>query len=212
MAAGLRISIGSLKLAQFTPGDARALYTIRNHPSVRIGLAKPEPLPYKSHVVWVRENLGEGSDHLLFLVRWNGAAVGFTLLRYLGGGTVEIGVMFREADRYPLQVSLATAATIHCAFECLGMERMVSYPNAGNARALAINRAFGGHLVESDRPGTAKLEMTRDEALANESYRRLLTRIRDRMTVSGASPWTTRGCGVSDRVGGTGVMRPANPL
>ncbi len=188
----MRITVGALQLSRFTAADRRALFRIRNHPTVRFRLPNPAPISYRSHLAWVREHLRERSDYLLFLVRWKGEAIGFSLLRRVADGTVEIGVMFQEADRWPLQICQASVLTIYWAFEVLKMDRMVSYAVSGHERALAINQAFGGRLVPSDRPGKILLEMTREEGLGNRNYQKLLARMRGRLEVEGAAapaPW-----------------------
>ncbi len=181
---GVRITIGDLELAQFTPKDTRALYCIRNHGSVRQFLANPEFIPYKAHLEWVRKNLIEARLLWLFMIRLRGKPIGFSLLRPQGEDTAEIGMMFREANTHPVVPVYAAAAMLHCAFRVLKFTWLTSYPVATNERALAINRAFGPEEVESERAGTIKLRMNREMCERNSTFIKTFGRIKDRMKVT----------------------------
>lgn len=180
----MKITIGHVALSRFRPEDTDDLYRIRNHPSIRQYMANPAPLAYDAHVEWVRRNLVEGRDLVLFLVRFEGEPVGFTLLRLVGDGTAEIGVMFQEAAKYRIVPAYAALATLSCAFSELRVTGLISYALPAHERARALNRAFGAREVESDKPGMIKFAMSREVGLANPSYVKLMARLRDRMQVT----------------------------
>jgi RimJ/RimL family protein N-acetyltransferase len=180
----MKITIGDLELAQFTPKDTRALYCIRNHISVRQFLANPQFIPYKAHVEWVRKNLVDERRLWLFMIRLKGKPIGFSTLKPQGEDTAEIGLMFREANTHPVVPVYAAAATLYCAFWVLKFAWLTSYPVPTNERALAINRAFGPEEVESERAGTIKLRMNREMCERNPNFIRVFGRIKNRMTVT----------------------------
>jgi GNAT acetyltransferase-like protein len=177
----MKLTIGNLELARFTAEDTRALHRIRNHVSVRQHLPDTRPIPYRAHAEWVRKNLLEERRVCLFMARWHGETVGFTSLKNVGGDAVEIGSMFREAKKLPLVPMYSTVVTIWYAFFHLGMCWLVSYPAPTNEAALAINRCFDPWEVESDRPGTIKLCVSRQVCLASQAYQRVFGRIKDRL-------------------------------
>jgi RimJ/RimL family protein N-acetyltransferase len=180
----MKITIGDLELAQFMPKDTRALYCIRNHISVRQFLTKPDFIPYKAHVEWVRKNLIDERRLWLFMIRLKGKAIGFSMLKPEGEDTAEIGLMFREANTHPVVPVYAAAATLYCAFWVLKFAWLTSYPVPTNERALAINRAFGPEEVESERAGTIKLRMNREMCERNPNFIRVFGRIKNRMAVT----------------------------
>lgn len=180
----MRITIGSIELRQFGPEDSEDLYSVRNHESVRSYMANPRAIPWESHVAWVNDNLLPGRDILLFLVRLQGDAIGLSLLKRLAPDVVEVGVMFREAKLHPVIPAQAAATTLYLAFEHFGMRETVAYALPEHKRAIALNSALGGLKVESDKPGMVCFRRNRDAVLCNPHYRRLMARIRPRMTIA----------------------------
>lgn len=179
----MKITIGGLELRQFTAEDAEDLHRVRNDPSVRRYMSDPTPIPLEAHLAWVKTHLLEGRDLLLFMVRRNGEAIGFTLLRRVGGDT-EIGVMFKEATRHPVLPAYATVATLYCAFCLRGVTRLISYVAPAHERALALNRGFGAWEVESDKPGMIKFRLSPEVCLANPTWKKMMERLGDRMQVT----------------------------
>jgi RimJ/RimL family protein N-acetyltransferase len=179
----IRLSIGALTLAQFQPADAQALYDIRNHTSVRAFMANTEPLQWDRHLAWVEANLLTGERLLLFMVRLADAPLGFTLLKRLTADTAEVGLVLREAHRHRLIVSEAGAATVHVAFEVLGLTRLVSYVVPSHAQAIAFNTRTGGVEVPSDKPGMLQFEFQRAGYLSNRYYQRTFARIERKLSV-----------------------------
>lgn len=181
-----RIKIGELELMRFTPSSARELYSIRNHDSVRRYMANTKLIPYKAHTEWVRNNLIEGQNLLLFMVRpkARARAIGFTQLR-IEENAAEIGVIFKEAQYHRLASALSTVVTLHLAFCYLNLNLVVSYVLPTHKSAISFNCSFGGRQVESDKPGMIKLQVSRDECLNNEHYVKVFNRIKGRIEVEG---------------------------
>lgn len=180
----MKITVGGVELARFTDADTRDLYEIRNHPSVRSFMANPAPLEFEAHRQWTRAHLLGGDDLLLFIVRVRGAPRGFSLLKRLSADTAEIGLMLRDATRHPVVATTAAVATVYCAFELLGYAALVSWALPDHPRALAINRAFGGVEVPSQKSGMLQFQATREQCLGNENYRRLKARLGPRIRVT----------------------------
>ena len=180
--ARLRIRFGGVELRQFRPEDIADLYHVRNHDSVRGLLADPRPISYESHVDWVNRNLIPGRDILLFIVRSNGDPIGFSLLKRLAPDAVEVGVMFREANRHPGIPAHAAVAMLYLAFEHFRMRSAVSYVLPRHDRAIALNRAFGPE-VESDKPGMLCFRQLRAPLLRNRRYRKLMARLLPRLQI-----------------------------
>jgi RimJ/RimL family protein N-acetyltransferase len=178
------IAVGSLELRQFRAGDEADLFAVRNHESVRRFMADPRPLDYAAHLGWVRANLLEGDRIALFVVRKHGEPVGITLLKRTSNDTAEIGVMFREAGRHTVSATHAAVATVYYAFHHLGLAQLTSYVVQAHPRAVAINSAFGGREVESDKPGMVQFRASREDCLGNANYLRVLQRIQARMRIS----------------------------
>lgn len=181
---GTTIGIGSLLLRQFQPGDEADLFAVRNHESVRRFMADPRPLDYAAHLEWVSKNLIGDDRIVLFIARRHSEPVGLTLLKRLGADDAEIGVMFRDADRYRVAVTHAAVATVHYAFEHLGLGHLTSYVVPEHPRAMSINRAFGGREVASDKPGMVQYRAARAQCLGNDNYRRILQRISGKLTIT----------------------------
>lgn len=179
----MKIVIGKLELAQFTAADTEDLYRIRNHESVRGFMSNPAPLEWESHVAWVQVNLLSGGRILLLMVRLEGEALGFTLLKRLAEDTAEIGVVVREAPRHRLIPSEAGAATLYLAFEVLGLTRLVSYVVPAHRHAIAFNSGAGGREVQSDKPGMLQFDFTRESYLSNRHCLRTIARMRPKMQV-----------------------------
>ena len=174
----IRIPLGSFELRQFRPEDTDDLYAVRNHESVRCLLADPRPIAYDSHVSWVNRNLIPGRDILLFLARAHDEAIGLTLLKRLAPDTIELGVMFREAERHPMLPSQAAVAMAYLAFEHFGMPWGVTYALRHHERAIALNKGLGGEEVPSDKPGMICFRQRGAVVLRNQHYLRLLARVR----------------------------------
>ena len=178
------IVVGSLELRQFRAGDEPDLFAVRNHESVRGFMADPRPLDYAAHLAWVQANLLEGDRIVLFIVRKRGEPVGITLLKRISEDTAEIGVMFREAGRHTTAATHAAVATVCYAFHHLALAQLTSYVVQAHPRAVAINSAFGGREVASDKPGMVQFRATREECLGNRNYLRVLQRIQPRMRIT----------------------------
>jgi hypothetical protein len=144
-------------------------------------MANPVLIPYRAHRTWVRSNLLDESGLLrLWLVRVAGRsrAVGFTQLQLdQRHQEASIGVMFREPERYRYPAAIASVITVYIAFERLGLQRMRSYVLPEHQAAIEHNQAFGGRVVESDKPGMVMLTITRDEALSDPAYLKVMARI-----------------------------------
>jgi hypothetical protein len=87
----------------------------------------------------------------------------------------------RDATRRPVVASIATAATLHCAFERLSYGSVVSWVVPAHRRALAFNQSFGGAEVTSEKPGMLKFRLSRAECLGNGNYRKLMARLAARL-------------------------------
>jgi RimJ/RimL family protein N-acetyltransferase len=183
----LTISLGKLELAQFTPRDARELHRLRNHASVRPRMANAGPIAYRAHAAWVRAHLGAEPRLLLFLVRVDGKALGFTLLKPVETGRAEIGVVVAEADQHAFVAYTAAVLTLHCAFDRLGLAALVSYVLPAHRRAIAMNRSFGAREIESDKPDMLKFALDRQTCLQNPNYAKVLGRAAARLTITGST-------------------------
>src|SRR5205085_2942620 len=91
----MRLETGGFTFTRFAGGDARALFDVRNHESVRTFMPSAEPLSYARHERWVAEHLRADAEPpmLLFIGRRDGRAAGFGLLKQQPGDAIEVGVM-----------------------------------------------------------------------------------------------------------------------
>ena len=174
----MNISFADLELCEFVAADCRELYCIRNHPTVRRGMLHPQAIPYRAHRDWVRQNLPDNPALLLFMVRQRGCrrAIGLTQLR-LASEVGEIGVMFRNPERYPLPAAFATAVTLHLAFCRLRLRQVDSYVIPGHAAAIRFNKSWGVVEVASDRPGLLKFILPAEVGLNNPAYLKVMNRL-----------------------------------
>jgi RimJ/RimL family protein N-acetyltransferase len=179
----MKIVIGKLELAQFTAADTEDLYRIRDHESVRAFMSNPAPLEWDSHVAWVRQNLLEGGQILLLIVRLGGAALGFTLLKRLAEDAAEVGVVLREAPRHRLIASEAGAATLYLGFEMFQFKRLVSYVVPTHAHAIEFNSRAGGREVPSDKQGMLQFNFSGEGYLSNRHCQRIVARMRPKLQV-----------------------------
>jgi RimJ/RimL family protein N-acetyltransferase len=183
----LSARLGALALDPFTEAGIRELYAIRNHPTVRPFMANPELIPYRKHAAWAREKLPGSQDLLLWLVRPSpgSRAIGFTQLRLNAARDAsEIGVVFREPETHRIPAGFATAITLHLACDRLACSRIDSYVIPDHRAAIQYNQAWGLTIVESDKPGMVKLSMSREACLANENYRKVMSRVIKRLVVT----------------------------
>ena len=178
-----RISVGDLLLARFTAADTRALWEIRNHDTVLPFLSDPRPIEYAAHEAWVRANLVDATRLDLFMARRRSETLGFSLLRPVDETTREIGLMFREPERYPLAIFNAAFGTVHYACAVLGVT-LTSWVIPGHEKAFSLNQAFGAVEIPSSKPGMKQFHMTPETCLANETYRKVRARLGDRLVVS----------------------------
>jgi RimJ/RimL family protein N-acetyltransferase len=183
----LTISLGALELAQFTSRDTRELHRLRNHASVRPHMASAEPIAYRAHAAWVRAHLVTAPRLLLFLVRLDGKALGFTLLKPAGAGQAEIGVIVADADKHAFVAYTAAVLTLHYAFDNLGLAALVSYVLPTHRRAIAMNRSFGAREIESDKPDMLKFALDRETCLQNANYAKVVGRAQARLTITGSA-------------------------
>lgn len=183
----LSARLGALALDPFSEAGTRELYAIRNHPTVRPFMAHPELIPYKRHAAWVRDRLLGSQDLHLWLVRPapGSRAIGFTQLRMNAARDVcEIGAIFREPESHRMPAGFATAITVHLAFDRFACRRIDSYVIPDHRAAIQYNQAWGMSIVESDKPGMVKLSMSREVCLANENYRKVMSRVIKRLVVT----------------------------
>lgn len=179
----MKIQIGHVELMQFTSADTRVLYCIRNHWSVRQYMSNSALIPYKSHVEWVKSNLLEHQKQLLFLVRLDAKPIGLSLLRPVGEQT-EIGVMFKEPQRHRVVTYTTATATLHFAFNHLGLDSLISYVIPSHVTAIAFNLSFGAWEVESDKPDLIKFQLNRDIFLSNTNYVKIFNRIKGKIQIT----------------------------
>jgi len=179
----MKLVVGELELAQFAAADTEDLYRIRNHESVRAFMSNSAPLDWEAHVAWVRDNLLDGGQILLLIVRLAGTALGFTLLKRLAPDTAEVGVVIREASRHRLIASEAGAATLYLGFDVLGFTRLVSYVVPAHKHAIEFNVRAGGREVASDKPGMLQFDFLGESYLSNRHCGRIVSRMRPRLQV-----------------------------
>lgn len=177
------ITIANVRLTPFAAGDTRALWEIRNHPTVLPWMSNPEPIAYAAHERWVQEHLLDERRQLLWMARHRDELFGFTLLRPAGEGVREIGAMFRDPERHPLAVFHAGFGTLYYAISVMGTA-LTTYFVPGHTRARHFDTAFGAWEIESDRPGQSRLFMTPEVCLASERYQRFLRRLAGRISVT----------------------------
>jgi RimJ/RimL family protein N-acetyltransferase len=173
-----------VELRQFALNDARQLYAIRNHHSVRRFMSKPALIPYKQHVQWVRNQLIGNENFLLFLVRTKPAAraIGIAQLR-VNGRSAEIGVIFRDAPKHQIVTVMATMAMLQFAFLHLELLSLVSYVVPTHTAAIEYNKMFGASEEDSEIDGMVKLRLGKDVYMDNENVKRFLRRIKNRLLV-----------------------------
>ncbi len=182
----LRIQMGRLVLDPFDAKGTRELYAVRYHPTVREFMSNSALIPYRSHVEWTRTNLIGSLQLYLWLVRPSdsGRAIGFTQLKLNEArDTAEIGVMFREPARHQVTAALSTAVTLTLAYTKLGCPWVTSYVIPAHQHAIDFNVAWGASIVDSDKPGMVQLKLHRDVCTSNENYRRVMSRLSDRLTI-----------------------------
>jgi RimJ/RimL family protein N-acetyltransferase len=173
----LRVRFGGLELLEFAFADARDLFEIRDHPSVREFMPAPSPLVFESHLRWLNANVTRGGALRLFIVRMAGSPIGFTVCKQLASGDLELGVIFKEADHHAGLPAQTAAIMLHLALEHLDAAAVVTYVNVHHERALAFNRGFGLLETPSSKAGELCFRTPRATVLANERYRKIMERI-----------------------------------
>ncbi len=146
-------------------------------------MADPQPIPYDSHVEWVRKNFIDEKKLLLLVVRRQGNPLGFTLLKKVSEDTAEIGVIFMEATKHPIVPYYSTVITLCIAFCCLKLSWLISYVIPGHDRAISLNNSFGAWEIESDKPGMHKFCLSREICVENENYQKVMKRIKNNLKI-----------------------------
>jgi len=176
--AGSRISfaIGDACFTQFEAGDADALFSVRNDPTVIPFMPGGQPIPYQRHLDWVKATLLDknSATPLILLGRAAGCAIGFGILKPTAeAGVLEIGVIIAgEWQRTSLPPRLG-AALIAAATQLFGAHTLVSYVNQQHGHALRLNSGAG--LVQaaaSDKPGEHYFRTPASALTATPIYRR----------------------------------------
>lgn len=174
-------------LEPYAQSACRDLYAVRFHPTVRKFMSNPSRIPYRAHKDWARKNLLEAPDTHLWLVRPEpGArAIGLTQLKLNTAGDIaEMGVMFREPQKYQWASVMSSAITLHLAFIQFACNWVTSYVIPTAQHAIDYNLRGGFSIVESDRPELVCLKMRRDVYLSNQLHLRLMGRIIPRLRIS----------------------------
>jgi hypothetical protein len=141
----------------------------------------PAPLGFEAHLAWVRRTLVEGGESAVYLVRRRGVPVGFTLLKRLAPGVVEIGAMFVAGLQRTPAPAMAGVLATHLAMERLGAHTLVTYAHRDHALALALNRGLGALECESDKPGECCFRTPAAHFRAHPAYTRVLRRVLGRV-------------------------------
>ena len=139
----MRIRSGKVELRAFEPSLTEALYSVRNHPSVRQNLRDPAPIPREKHEQWVRENLVAARSVHLFVAFHEEHPGGIALLRDFRGREAEIGVMIVEPERRRLLAYVVAHLIGYYAFEVLDLGRLISRVPRQHTRALEFNLRCG---------------------------------------------------------------------
>lgn len=106
-----------------------------------------------------------------------GPVIGFGLLKPLGSGQWELGLMLvGEHQRSSLAVRLG-AALMWIALERLAAQTLVSYAHPEHRLALHLNRGCGFLPAESDKPGELCFRTPAAQARCLPVYRRMLARM-----------------------------------
>jgi RimJ/RimL family protein N-acetyltransferase len=172
----MRIRSGEIELREFEPALSGMLYEVRNHPTVREHLRSTHPIARADHDRWVAENLVRERRLRLFLVYLAGVSRGLALLRNFSGASAEIGVMMVEARRHRLSAYKASHLTGYYGFECLGLERLLSYVPRHNRHALGFNEACGFERSGNDSEAYFELALTRERWRNHPVHRRFRAR------------------------------------
>jgi RimJ/RimL family protein N-acetyltransferase len=173
----MRARFGGIELLEFASVDAQDLFDVRNHESVREFMPNPAPLDYDAHIHWLEQNVTPGGALRIFIVRMNQAAIGFTMVKRLPDGALELGIIFRQADQHTGLPAQTAAVMLHLLFEQLNASAVVTYVNAKHVRALAFNRGFGLVDAPSSKPMELCFRTPRAAVLGNENYRKIMARV-----------------------------------
>ena len=170
----MRVRIGPAELLQFAPDeDTRCLFDLRNHPSVRTFMPSSAPLQYEAHRAWVGQHLATNPDFLMFIVRRLGTPVGFTLLKRLSPGVLEVGLMFVEQAQNQRLVVQAAVVTAGLAIDRFGARRLVSFVNPSHHHARTLNEGLGMGAAPSQKPGELCYASTAEALKVHPVHRRV---------------------------------------
>ena len=185
--SGQRIAFDCAGVAfeQFRAADTRALYDIRNHPTVLPFMPSPEPLPYDRHLAWVETRLlAPGPDSPLVVIgRAGGVPAAFALLKPAPqDGALEIGVMVAGPWQRGTLAPRVGGAMFAIAARLFGAHTIVSHVHPGNKQALLLNEGCGLLPTgESQKPGEIMFRAPLADLLAPPAYRRWIERARVRV-------------------------------
>ncbi|MEP6825011.1 MAG: GNAT family protein, partial [Ramlibacter sp.] len=164
---------GELELRQFALDDTRCLFDLRNHDSVRTFMPDPAPLDFSAHRQWVKRNLADNRNFLMFIVRWHGHPSGFTLLKRVAADELELGVMFTDLGQKQPLVIRAGIVTLQMAVDRFGASHVVTFVRETHRDALALNEGMGFQPTTSLKPNERAFKTPSDVIRAHPVYRRI---------------------------------------
>lgn len=173
----LSVRFGGLTLLEFSSNDTDDLFDVRNHPTVREFMPDTAPLNFPSHVNWLGQHVKQGGNLKLFIVRLAGEAIGFTLARRLPDDTVELGVIFKDADQHAGLPAQAAAIMLYLSCEHMNAPAVITYVNVKHLRALTFNRGFGLIQTASSKPNELCFKTPRATVLGNDRYKKIMSRV-----------------------------------
>ena len=182
----IQICFGVVELMEFALPDARTLFELRNHPSVRAFMPDQEPLVFTSHIQWVTRNLFPGAPLRLFIVRNGGRPIGFTLFKRVNASCFEIGVVMAEALQHPGLAAQVAALMLHLCFSHFDAALVMTFVNARHERAIALNRGLGDE-VPSIKSNELCFKAPREKLLNNPRYQRIMARLQRTLQIGHVS-------------------------
>lgn len=142
----------SIKFIEFTEGQTRLLYDIRNDPMVRKYMLNSEIISYEDHQQWVNNNLLADKKVLVFFVECDGKIVGFTSLKRIGTKSAELGIIIKATEQYGGLGSICSVLLGDIAFKELHLDRLYIKSLKSHKNAIKNTIKLGGTEIQSDNP------------------------------------------------------------
>lgn len=176
----MKITLENICYESFKLKDAKALYKIRNHHSVRKYLLKKKPITYPSHLKWLKKNIIKNTNNHILMIKKNNQALGFLVVCNIKNNFAEIGLMIKNPEKHLFLAAISSVILAYCALDIFKIRNLYAYVNPLNYKAIKLDTSLGMEKIKSEKNRTQEYKYKLTKALRNKSsiHLKILNRIK----------------------------------